>query len=77
MARVDHQHRRSDAEVSTRRHARVIPYVDITFPVNAIREVIVGPGPHKELRKQAVEQLLAENKYTDTTVRTSAVPYRP
>ncbi|WP_133984155.1 hypothetical protein [Rhodococcus sp. IEGM 1351] len=55
----------------------VIPYVDITFPVNAIREVIVGPGPHKELRKQAVEQLLAENKYTDTTVRTSEVPYRP
>lgn len=55
----------------------VIPYVDITFPVNAIREVIVGPGPHKELRKQAVEQLLADNKYTDTTVRTSEVPYRP
>lgn len=55
----------------------IAPYIDIAFPADAISEVIVGPGAHTALRKQAVEQLLTENKYTDTNVRTSEASYRP
>lgn len=51
--------------------------ISIAFPAGAISEVIVGPGAHTGLRKQAVEQLLAENKYYDTKVRTSVAPYLP
>ncbi|MFC0452189.1 DUF2971 domain-containing protein [Rhodococcus jostii] len=55
----------------------VIPYVEIGFPAHAVAEVVVGPGPHPELRKQAVEQLLDSEGYEKVPVRLSTVPYRP
>ncbi|WP_172651147.1 DUF2971 domain-containing protein [Rhodococcus opacus] len=55
----------------------VIPYIEMEFGHRAVKEVVVGPGPHPQLRKQAVDQLLETAGYKDVRVRLSEVPYRP
>jgi hypothetical protein len=56
------------------------PYVSISLPDQngrlPLREVIVGPGPHTDLRRSAVEFLLEELGYSDVDVHPSAIAYR-
>lgn len=57
----------------------IIPYVALTPGANnlQIADVIVGPGPHAELAKQAAVGLLRSKGLTGFNVRISSTPYRP
>jgi hypothetical protein len=50
----------------------VTPYISLWYPVDAIVEVVVGPGPEQRLRAQGVERLVGE----EVTVRSSNAPFR-
>jgi len=56
----------------------LIPYVELAFDKSAIKEVVVGPGAHQELRKEAIQLLLGTNGFDvdSVTVRVSSAPYR-
>lgn len=53
----------------------LVPYIELEFPVHAMKEVVVGPGGNPDLRRMAVQRLL-EVHGADVEVRTSKVPYR-
>lgn len=56
------------------------PYVELGLALPdgqlPLREIIVGPGPHAELRLSAIEFMLAELGYCTVAVIPSTVPYR-
>ncbi|QYA99724.1 DUF2971 domain-containing protein (plasmid) [Rhodococcus sp. USK10] len=54
----------------------LLPYVEMSFPKDAIRTIVVGPGRHTKLRISAVNQFLAVNGYSDVDVVPSSVPFR-
>lgn len=51
----------------------VIPYVGVKLSRSALRRVVVGPGPHPEVRQAGVEKLLRTNDYRDVEVASSAI----
>lgn len=53
----------------------VTPYCPIPFEIDAVREIVVGPGAEQNLRVRAVRQLLADVG-SSATVRGSSAPYR-
>jgi len=57
----------------------LVPYVSARWPREALKEIIVGPGPDLELRADAVRQLLRSNPDIDESgvaVTTSSIPFR-
>jgi hypothetical protein len=50
----------------------VIPYIALSYPLGAIAEVVVGPGPEQTLREQGVRLLVGN----DVAVRSSGAPFR-
>ena len=54
----------------------LIPYVELAFDVSAVREVIVGPGGHQELREESVRRILRVSGFDSVNVRVSSAPYR-
>lgn len=57
----------------------LVPYVSARWPREALKEIIVGPGPDLELRADAVRQLLRSNLDVDGSgivVTTSSIPFR-
>lgn len=56
----------------------VVPYVEISYPPEAIGEVVIGPGHAPELRERAIHQLLEASGYArgEVNVRHSVVPFR-
>jgi hypothetical protein len=57
------------------------PYVNVRLAEKALplKTVVVGPGPHAELRQSALELLLTKFGYesTNVEVQPSAIPFRP
>lgn len=57
----------------------LVPYVSAQWPREALKEIIVGPGPDLELRADAVRQLLRSDIDVDGSgivVTTSSIPFR-
>lgn len=56
----------------------VVPYIKIKLETAALREVVIGPGPHAHVRQVGVEKLLRSHRY-DAAVRLSTIAdsYRP
>lgn len=50
----------------------VIPYIALSYPQDAVAEVVIGPGPEQRLREQGVQLLVG----TDVAVRSSDAPFR-
>ena len=55
----------------------LLPYYKLQLPTDAVREVIVGPGPHSALRVESVRRLLAAAGKQHVRVRPSSAPFRP
>lgn len=53
-----------------------IPYIDLHFPREALKEVIVGPGSNSALRIELVQHMLESAGFSDVNVLKSAVPFR-
>lgn len=52
----------------------IVPYIDIDLlNRQALRHVLVGPGPHPQVRKIGAQKLLAANDYDGVPVTLSAV----
>jgi hypothetical protein len=69
----------SVGEVTVRFRAEplgVIPYMALAYPSSAITEIVVGPGPHPEVRKLGAERLLANQGLGHIEVRLSESPLR-
>lgn len=54
----------------------VVPYLPLRYDREAVTEVVVGPGPHSELRAEAVQSLLDAQELENVRVRESGVPLR-
>jgi len=54
----------------------LIPFVELGYDKSAVTEVVVGPGEHQELRKEAVSRLLKLNGFNEIKVRVSSAPFR-
>lgn len=59
----------------------LIPHQKLYFPITkggipSVKEIIVGPGGERELRKEALERLLGKIGSPDTEVVLSDAPYR-
>jgi len=58
----------------------IIPYFRFNLVTKSnewpIKEVIVGPTPHKDLAREAVAQLLSSKGIAGFAVRNSTIPYR-
>ena len=54
----------------------LIAYTAVRIEPGTVREVVVGPGPHREVRTAGVTSLL-EGLGTDWSVRQSRAPYLP
>lgn len=54
----------------------IIPYTTVPFDLTAIEEVVIGPGPHMELREQGVARLLAAAGVAGVTITRSQAPFR-
>jgi hypothetical protein len=52
------------------------PYLELSFPVASIVEVVIGPGANHEVRRLGVERLLGSNGLEGIVVKDSAVPFR-
>ncbi|MFY2789336.1 DUF2971 domain-containing protein [Rhodococcus sp. MALMAid1271] len=55
----------------------LIPYKEVPINLDAIRKVVVGPGPNQKLRTNAL-QILLEQKFpcSEIEVETSEIPFR-
>jgi hypothetical protein len=51
----------------------VVPYVCIGFAEEALRQVVIGPGPHPKLRRLGAEKLLQASGYKHVEVAESAI----
>ncbi|WP_308465323.1 DUF2971 domain-containing protein [Rathayibacter soli] len=57
----------------------LVPYVEALWPREALKAIIVGPGPNLELRADAVRKFVHRNYDTDAhsiDVTTSRIPFR-
>lgn len=54
----------------------LIPYIPLSLPTNSIAEIVIGPGPHPDVREHGVIRFLAMNGIDDVSVRHSSAPYR-
>lgn len=59
----------------------LLPYMELYFPLRVddepiVEEIIIGPGPHRTLRKQAVEMLLHSIGCPETRVELTEASYR-
>lgn len=54
----------------------IVPYLKGNLPANALREIVVGPGPNQPLRQAALSKLLHAQGCDDVGVLLSTVPYR-
>lgn len=60
----------------------IAPYVVLQLPTDALRAVIVGPGPHADLRRDAVERLVTGRRFEflvelpEVEVSESSAPFR-
>ena len=54
----------------------VIPYTQVPFDLTTIEEVIIGPGPHMELRERGLARLLAVVGVVGVTITRSRAPFR-
>ena len=54
----------------------LIPYIPLSLPTNSIAEIVIGPGPHPDVREHGVIRFLAMNGLGDVSVRHSSAPYR-
>jgi len=56
----------------------IIPFVKIKLPKDdlGISKIIIGPTPHREEAKIAIEQLLEAKSLTGVEVKNSKIPYR-
>jgi hypothetical protein len=53
------------------------PFAPVKIPADALKEVWIGPGPHLNLAKAAVNRFLAKRSaLTSIQVRQTGVPYR-
>jgi hypothetical protein len=74
---VDVEGDRSSPKVWFRRgNLGPIPYIKVGFDRDAIVKIIIGPGPHHEVRKLGVERLLGTLGLGDVVVEQSETPYR-
>ena len=51
----------------------VVPYVCIGFAEEALRQVVISPGPHPKLRRLGAEKLLQASGYKHVEVAESAI----
>lgn len=77
---VDQEWNGEDAQFRAGR-VGLIPYQKLYFPITkggipAVKEIIVGPGGERGLRKEALERLLEKIGSPDTEVLLSDAPYR-
>jgi hypothetical protein len=54
----------------------ITPYVEMAFEPVAVREVIVGPSVHQDLRASGVRRLLTRYQYDSTDVYVTDSPFR-
>jgi hypothetical protein len=54
----------------------LVPYVTLTLGEGAIKEIVVGPGSHPDLRARGVERLLESVGLQTVKVRPSEAPFR-
>lgn len=56
----------------------LVPYLRLNYPFDAIRRIVIGPGPHLELNRLAVHQLLMSQSepWHEISLDHSAAPYR-
>lgn len=47
----------------------LIPYIPLSLPTNSIAEIVIGPGPHPDVREHGVIRFLAMNGLDDVSVR--------
>jgi len=52
------------------------PYMALTFAPTALRHVVVGPGPHAELRRDGVARVLGASGEWNADVQLSDAPFR-
>jgi len=54
----------------------IVPYVSLEFEASTISEIVVGPGPHSNLRIRGVERLIKNSGALLVEVRPSSAPFR-
>jgi hypothetical protein len=54
----------------------LIPYIVRRFPPSAVAEVMVGPGPHSDARREGIRQLLDQRGFEGVSVTRSASTLR-
>jgi hypothetical protein len=54
----------------------LVPFIEVSFPGNAVAQVIVGPGRYPEVRKRGVRQLLERHGLSDVEVVGTSSPLR-
>jgi hypothetical protein len=54
----------------------VHPYAEVPIDLEAIEEVVIGPGAEAALRRRGVERLLAEHGVENARLRESRAPFR-
>ena len=55
----------------------LVPRMRLKFAPKSLREVMVGPGEHRDARKYSVERFLSRQRYLKhVVVTTSQIPYR-
>jgi hypothetical protein len=54
----------------------VAPYVKLSFLPEMVREVVIGPGRHAEVRASGVQRLLARLGYESAVVTVTDSPFR-
>lgn len=54
----------------------LVPFLPVPVPVDAIKEIVVGPGANQPARKRGVRRFLASLDLSNVDVRCSAAPFR-
>lgn len=57
----------------------LIPFLEVPMPGGKempIREIIIGPTPHKELSRNSLVQFLKSKSLGDVEVKFSEIPFR-
>jgi hypothetical protein len=54
----------------------VVPYITAQFDKDALREIMVGPGPHQDVRVAGARALLDAHGFRHVAVTKSELPYR-
>lgn len=53
-----------------------VGYIVHKITSSCIREIIIGPGAHKETRKSAASRMIKYHSFTNINIRTSKIPLR-